>query len=190
MAFDIQTAQEWIVETLNRIGAPVFADNFSKYGRQILTAIQDAGINDPGHGAYVLATSSLESQHKPQKEWKAREGTVIWETAQKYYWHTGYYGRGFVQLTLEDNYRKWSQKLGVDLLSNPDLALKVDIAARILCEGMRDGEFTGHKLADYGSGRTYDVGGARTIVNPGEGARKLGLFQSAWLEYYNILIAS
>ena len=189
MAFDIDTVYNRVVDTLKRLRASTHAANFSKYGKTILKEIQDADITDPGHIAYVLTTSSLESQHKPQKEWKAPEGSVLWERAQKFYWPSGFYGRGFVQLTLEDNYRKWQNKLGIPLLTDPDLALKADVAARILAVGMRDGLFTGKKLSDYGAGASYDVGGARDIVNPGEGTSKFGQFLSAWKEYFNILTA-
>jgi predicted chitinase len=42
-----------------------------------------------------------------------------------------YYGRGFMQLTGRDNYRMASDALGIDLLNNPELAGKPDVAAKI-----------------------------------------------------------
>lgn len=42
-----------------------------------------------------------------------------------------YHGRGFVQLTGRDNYRMASEALGMDLLNNPELAARPDIAAKI-----------------------------------------------------------
>ena len=42
-----------------------------------------------------------------------------------------YHGRGFIQLTGRDNYRMASQALGVDLLNNPELAERPDVAAKI-----------------------------------------------------------
>ena len=42
-----------------------------------------------------------------------------------------YHGRGFIQLTGRDNYRMASQALGIDLLNQPDLAERPDIAAKI-----------------------------------------------------------
>ena len=56
--------------------------------------------------------------------------------------------------------------LGVDLVANPDLALEPAIAYRILATGMREGWFTGKKLADYlRQGRAPDYVGARRIIN-------------------------
>lgn len=76
-----------------------------------------------------------------------------------------YYGRGYVQLTWDYNYRKMGTLIGVDLLSNPDLALRPDIASKILFEGMIRGSFTGKKLADYFSGQKADWVNARRIIN-------------------------
>jgi len=42
-----------------------------------------------------------------------------------------YHGRGYIQLTHDYNYKKFGDKVGVDLLSNPDLLLsKPDLAAK------------------------------------------------------------
>jgi len=40
-------------------------------------------------------------------------------------------GRGLIQLTGRANYTTYGQKLGVDLVSNPDLALDLQVSARI-----------------------------------------------------------
>ena len=42
-----------------------------------------------------------------------------------------YHGRGYVQLTGRENYRRAGEALGIDLLNQPDLAAKPDIAAKI-----------------------------------------------------------
>lgn len=43
-------------------------------------------------------------------------------------------GRGYIQLTGRANYTTYAQKLGVDLVNNPDLALEVPISAKILAQ--------------------------------------------------------
>lgn len=60
-----------------------------------------------------------------------------------------YRGRGFVQLTGRDNYRRVGKLIGVDLISSPDLALVPSTAARILVEGMMQGWFTGVGLPKF-----------------------------------------
>ena len=49
-----------------------------------------------------------------------------------------YRGRGIIQLTGEDNYRAMGDKLGIDLLSNPELANDPEIAAQIAAQYMED----------------------------------------------------
>ena len=76
-----------------------------------------------------------------------------------------YHGRGFVQITGKENYTKASRLVGEDLVANPDLAMRPDIAAKIMFSGMVDGWFTGRKLADYFSDRNDDPRQARRIIN-------------------------
>lgn len=60
-----------------------------------------------------------------------------------------YAGRGYVQLTGRANYAKAAKLLGLPLLSQPDLALRADVAAKILRSGMESGWFTGKSLKTY-----------------------------------------
>lgn len=82
-----------------------------------------------------------------------------------------YYGRGLVQITWYDNYRKFAGILGVPLDQNPDLALEWDNALDIMFIGMRDGVFTGKKLADFNLPAEFKQ--ARVIVN-GDSHKKWG----------------
>lgn len=92
-----------------------------------------------------------------------------------------FHGRGFVQLTGRRNYQDWSNRLGVDLVGNPDLALQTPIAVRIIFEGMRLGTFTGRKLADYLNPNRADWVNARRIIN---GVDKAQTIKSHALKYY------
>lgn len=77
-------------------------------------------------------------------------------------------GRGYVQLTGRANYAKASEKLGLDLLGEPDLAMRPDIAARVMRLGMVEGWFTGKKLVDYlpaNIGEQRQFTDARRIIN-------------------------
>ena len=60
-----------------------------------------------------------------------------------------YCGRGYVQLTWKVNYAKASDKLGVDLVAEPDLAMMPENAAKIMLDGMTEGWFTGKRLSTY-----------------------------------------
>ena len=113
--------------------------------------------------AYVLATAYWETARtmKPVKEayWLSED----WRKKNLRYFP--WYGRGFVQLTWEPNYKKASEKLGVDMVANKDLALDPKIAAKVLIVGMKEGWFTGKKLSDYITLQKSHYIQARRIVN-------------------------
>ena len=85
--------------------------------------------------------------------------------AQSQYWDTGYFGRGFVPLTWESNYKRFATVLGLDLLGNPDLALDPETAAKFICLGMTRGFFTGRSLKDFFNGSKVEWTNARKIIN-------------------------
>ena len=51
-----------------------------------------------------------------------------------------YRGRGYVQLTGRDNYKRYGRQLGIKLLEKPDLACDPDIAGKILAAFLKDKE--------------------------------------------------
>jgi predicted chitinase len=87
-----------------------------------------------------------------------------------------YCGRGYVQLTWRNNYRRAGEKLGVLLEAKPELAMRPDIAARIMRRGMEEGWFTGkafdHFLPATGAAQREQFVEARRIIN---GKDKAGL---------------
>lgn len=72
-------------------------------------------------------------------------------------YNKSYYGRGLVQITWYDNYKKFG------IAQDPDKALEWPIALRIMFDGMEKGMFTGKKLSMIKS--TDDFYEARAIVN-------------------------
>lgn len=118
-------------------------------------------VSDPDEIAYMMATVQHECGFSPIKE---RRGKVL-TVHQGRYWNTGYFGRGFVQITWKDNYQKFGNLLKVNLVSEPDLALEPRIAGQICVIGMKTGAFTGVKLADYHRLGGYDFIKARRIIN-------------------------
>jgi putative chitinase len=80
-----------------------------------------------------------------------------------------YCGRGLVQLTWKNNYKLAGDKIGADLVQNPDLAMRPDIAAKIMRLGMTEGWFTGrafrHYLPSKGDADRAQFTAARRIIN-------------------------
>lgn len=78
-------------------------------------------------------------------------------------------GRGYVQLTWRNNYRRAGEKTGYPLEGNPDLAMRPEIAAQILRKGMEQGWFTGrafkHFLPDGGPADRAAFIDSRRIIN-------------------------
>lgn len=123
------------------------------------------GVVDRNQFAYILGTCWHECRFRSIPEIRAKPGTQVWRW-QNAYWPSGYYGRGFSQLTWKGNYRKFSKIVGVDLVNFPDKVLEPEIGAKILVVGMVRGLFSGVGLSRYfPEGKTPDWTNARRIVN-------------------------
>lgn len=165
----------------------------------ILGRFERRGWGDPRGLAYMLATAHHETagRMQPVRETLAgsdadalailerawRGGRLPWVSAP--YWRRDadgrtWLGRGLVQLTHRRNYVAMSRLAGVDLVADPDLALRPDVAVTILFAGMTEGAFTGHRLKDYFDGSRADWVGARRIINGLESAEKVAATAQAF----------
>lgn len=137
--------------------------------------------------AYMLATTWWETAQtmQPVREANWVKNAEAWRKKHLRYWP--YYGRGYVQLTWEANYRKASAVLSklfgkkIDLVANPDLALRPEYAVVILFVGMEQGWFTSKSLADYLDGidesdveDLREFTNARRIINGTDHAAQIG----------------
>lgn len=130
------------------------------------------GDGDPRKLAYILATAWHETGRfrwlkeiwGPTAAQRRYEGRADLGNTQR---GDGmrFMGRGLVHITGRANYADWSKRLGIDLVGKPALAERLDIAARILVQGMMLGTFTGRKLADYITPAKADYVEARRVVN-------------------------
>ena len=180
----------------------------------ILAEAQRRGLPDE-QTAYVLATAFHETGGKMQpieenlnyttatqikKTWPSRFSTV--QSAQPYVRNPQalankvyggrmgntrpndgwlYRGRALAQITGKDNYKKYG------LGDNPDAALDMATAIRILFDGMINGKFTGKRLADFFGGGKEDPVSARAIVN---GTDKASLIAGYYRNFLDSLVAA
>ena len=161
---------------------PLFGGTLSQSQVDGLTTILKATEGLPiSHRAYLLATTQHETAHtmQPVRETLAKtDDSAIarlenaWARGQLKWVKTPYWrkdadgkswlGRGYVQLTHRTNYERASKITGIDLVANPNAAMRPDVAAKILVTGCSAGIFTGKRLSDYLPG---DYVNARRVVN-------------------------
>ncbi|NBD31475.1 MAG: peptidoglycan DD-metalloendopeptidase family protein [Cyanobacteria bacterium] len=151
----------------------------------ILAEAEQAGLT-PAQTAYVLATVERESNM----------GHLMEELGGQNKPYAPYYGRGYVQITHKENYIYWSNRLGVDLVNNRELATEPEIAAKILVQGMQEGTYTGvtssgtlipgggYKLSDFINDNEIDFYNARRIVNGTDHASEIA---NNAQDYYDVL---
>jgi hypothetical protein len=90
---------------------------------QLVTELQNCGINYPNTRVALAATVAVESMFNPFAI--ASESDI-------------YRGRGLIQLTGEANYVKYGQKLNVNLKDSPQLALDLETGAKIAAVYFKD----------------------------------------------------
>lgn len=147
----------------------------------IIKEARRQGINDLNQIAYILATVEHETagSFQPVKE-SYYLGEVRGENHRKTLRYKPFYGRGFVQLTWDYNYRKYSDIVGLNLIENPDLAMRPDVSLFILVDGMKRGVFTSKKLSDYFTSSCCDWVSARRIINGTVRAEEVAGLAKAW----------
>ncbi len=139
------------------------------------------GITFQAQIAYIIATVQHETADSFQPVQESYYlGDSEGEKHRKTLRYYPFYGRGYVQLTWDYNYRKYSDLLALDLVNNPDLVMRPDISLFILVHGMKQGVFTGVKLDDYISGNDMDLFNARRIVNGTDQATLIEKYAMDW----------
>ena len=115
--------------------------------------------------AYMLATAKHETANTfaPIEEYGKGKGLPYGQPDPV----TGlvYFGRGYVQLTWARNYKSMGKALNLPLFPHPDLALRYDVAYKIMSYGMTHGTFTGVALSRYINEGKTDYLNARKIIN-------------------------
>ena len=123
---------------------------------------------------YILATVWHECRFRPGPERRAHKYRQprLWKLQERY-WPSGYYGRGYVQLTWKTNYERFSRILGMNLVADPDLVNRPHIGAAITVIGMTEGYFTGKNMSYYLDNDPPEWVEARRVVNGLDKAREI-----------------
>lgn len=104
--------------------------------------------------AYVFATVYHETAHTFHPVIEAYWKTEEWRKRNFRYYP--FFGRGYVQITWESNYKVFSKILKIDLVKNPELTLEPKNAFFILVYGLKNGSFTGKSLPEYNTSSYTD----------------------------------
>lgn len=125
---------------------------------------EDVNVKDLNHFAYMLATVKHEtaSTYRPIEEYGKGKGKKYGIPDKN---GNIYYGRGYVQLTWDFNYKKMSDLLNIDFYNKPELVLDYKFSYKIMSYGMRLGLFTGVKLYDFINKQECNFRMARKIIN-------------------------
>lgn len=126
---------------------------------RILDRWDEEGLEDDRWLAYMLATVFHETGARMQP--CEEQGGLKYLKSKPYY---PWYGRGLVQITWEDNYKRFG-------LKRPEQALEWPKSLDIMFVGMTTGAFTGKSLKQYFNARKDDPVGARYIINKQDKAK-------------------
>lgn len=153
----------------------------------IIAECKKQGIKLNTQIAYVLATVKRETgdTFQPVREGNWTGHTVTDEYRRKNFRYYPYYGRGYVQITWDYNYKAYSQKLGIDMVNNPDLALEPEISLFILVDGFKYGVFTGKNIFKYINNTKTDFLNARRCINGLDRAEQIKGFAEVFLTQLN-----
>lgn len=160
---------------------PMYAEEFGGFNGDVLYGLgafldfmrTDKNLTDVRHVAYMMATvyhetsgtwQPIDEKGKGAGRYYGKPATI--ECGGKSYTNI-WYGRGYVQLTLADNYKKFDERmnLGCSLVSNPDKAKEPELAYKILSAGTVYGIYRGLKISDYTGGNKCDYYNARDVIN-------------------------
>lgn len=138
LAADVVRGIEGILDAFDQVGdgkdetlGYALATAYKETGRRMVPVREGFATTDAGARAAVAA---LARKRGPES------AVAIYSKPTGPYGHV-YYGRGHVQLTWLDGYRRSSADAGVDLVANPDAMLDPTVSARILVKGLIDGRW-------------------------------------------------
>jgi len=172
---------------ISKIGKETIGDDFGStkddFIKATINLCPKLGLPLNEQIAYVIATAEHESAgtFRPVKE-------AFWLSdsyRKTHFYYYPYYGRGFVQLTHKYNYKKYSELLDIDFVTNPDKVLDRKISLFILVHGCSTGLFSGKRLGEYINKNEKDYINARKVINGRDKAKHIAKLANKWLNMLN-----
>lgn len=174
---NLSACSQRLAESANEIAGVDISNEAAPVIQKTISYVKERGGVSDKQLAYILATAQRESVMGRFLEELPQDGV-----APEPYFNNKYggrsdlgnnqpgdgyrfRGRGLVQITGRRNYTKFSELVGEDLVANPDRATDLDIAVKIMVEGMMSGGFTSLALPQYINESRTDYFNARRSVN-------------------------
>ena len=151
--------------------AYALATAYHETGRMMVPMREGCWRNPPGTDAEARAAVTALARRRGPASAPARYGKPVAPHGHVYY------GRGLVQLTWADNYKRSSGDAAADLFAEPDLMLDPTISARVLIRGLLDGRWNaaGKGIAHYlPTDGADDAQNARRTVNVTDRWQEIG----------------
>ena len=137
------------------------------------------GVTDRRQLAYIVATAQHESDNfATSREYNGPQQAVSLE----YGGGANYYGRGYVQITHDRNYRDMARVLGDSRIErDPDIvAREARLGAETTVVGMVRGLYTGVAIDQYINDERVDYLAARAVVNGTDRDRHIAGLARGW----------
>lgn len=133
------------VSKISPTSTPELKENIAR----IIESLNEQNIATPRVIAYALATAERETDKtfKPIEEYGGPQQAIT----LGYSGGERYYGRGYIQITHDYNYREMGEKIGMGeaLVANPELALNPKVAGKILAEFFKERDVAAKAEADF-----------------------------------------
>ena len=153
---------------------PLLNSNTSE--QNLILLIEEWEANDPTQDDRKLAHILATTMHETGETFHSVNEVMNKNYFPSRYAPTGYWGRGFVQLTHESNYKSMGEKTGVDLENNPQAAILPTLSSYVTANGMMHQGYNKYSLNNFLPISTNEAGervegeadwfNARNVVNP------------------------
>lgn len=181
-------SEQFTVQLVARLFPATPLENIKAHLPLVLAALQKVELGDRDMVLMALGTIRAETEgFVPISEFQSRYNTPpggppfsLYDNRkdlgnQGRFDGRNYRGRGFVQLTGRNNYKRIGEQIGIDLIENPDQANEAEIAAAILAQFLKNHEQKIREALLHNN-----LAAARKLVNGG--SHGLAMFSATFQE--------